>query len=531
MIFFTILPLTLGLAAQTSYASAIERTTSPCSNIPKPHVPGAEVLAITSRIIKNGTVGAAQPTLTHDVHGINVCEVNVTLSHPEIKDSVFVQTWLPLYTWNNRFAAIGGGAWLAGQGTIDLALPASLGYAVSSTDAGLTDATPLSPAGWALKKDGTVNNGLLTNFASRSIHDMAIVGKAVTASFYGRKARHAYWNGCSTGGRQGLVAAQQYPDDFNGILAGAPAIYWTQYVVAELWPEVVMKEAGYYPLHCEFDAILQSAVAACDKKDHVQDGVITNPFTCHFDPFTTVGTQAKCKDGNITITAKTASIVRKIWDGPKTSHGTKLWTGMPIGASLDALADTQLINGTAENGPYPFFLPETWIQYFVKQNPAFDVTAINTAEFANIFAASKTKYDKLIGSANPDLSAFKRSGGKLLVWHGLADQLIYPQDSVKYLKEVEQKLGGEDATSNFFRLFLAPGVDHCAYGTPAGAVPVDPFAALVSWVENGTAPETLLAETKIGAPAHFTRKICRYPLIAKYRGCGDPNVAESYSCV
>lgn len=530
MVLFKLLPLAVGLAAHTVHASAIEKTTSACSNIPKPHIPGAEVLSITSRIIKNGTVGAALPTLVQDVHNINVCEVNVTLSHPEIKDSVFVQTWLPLHNWNERFAAIGGGAWLSGQGTIDLALPASLGYAVSSTDAGLTGATPLSPAGWALKKDGTVNTGLLTNFASRSIHDMAIVGKAVTASFYGRKAQHSYWNGCSTGGRQGLVAAQQYPDDFNGILAGAPAIYWTEYVVAELWPQVVMKEAGYYPLSCEFDAIVQKAIEACDKKDRVQDGVITDPFSCKFDPFTAVGTQAQCNDVNVTITAKTASIVRKIWDGPKTSRDNKLWTGMPIGANLNSVAGTQPINGTGKNGPLPLFLPTTWIRYFVKRNPNFDVTAVNPAELANIFAESKSKFDKLIGSANPDLSAFKTSGGKLLVWHGLADQLIYPQDSVKYLKEVEQKLGGEDATSKFFRLFLAPGVDHCAYGVPAGAAPVDPFAALVSWVEDGIAPEALQAETKSGAPAHFTRKICRYPLQAKYRGCGDTNVAESYSC-
>lgn len=521
--------LVLALAACAVRAATIDEATSACSSIPKPHVEGARVVSIASRLISNGTVLSSSPTLNYDVYNINVCEVNVTLSHPEAKDSVLVQTWLPVKKWNNRFAAIGGGAWLAGQGAIDLAVPATQGYAVSSTDAGLTDANPGTPAGWALKLDGSVNIPLLTNFASQSIHDMAVVGKAVTSSFYGRQPKHSYWNGCSTGGRQGLVAAQQYPYDFDGISAGAPAAYWTQYVVAELWPQVVMREANYYPLPCEFRTIVARAVEACDTKDRVKDSVITDPFSCTFDPFSLVGTQFQCDDGvNLTVTAKTAAIVRKIWDGPKSSKGVSLWSGMPIGSRLDIVAGTQPVNGT--NGPKPFFLAEEWVQFFVKRDPKFNVGALTATDFEKIFAESYSKFDNLIGSANPDLSVFKASGGKLLVWHGLADQLIYPQDSIKYLKEVEHKLGGRDHTGQFFRLFLAPGVDHCAYGA-AGAAPIDPLAAVVSWVEDGIAPDMLKGETPADAPTHFTRKICRYPLQPKYRGCGSTAIAESYSCI
>jgi hypothetical protein len=203
---------------------------------------------------------------------------------------------------------------------------------------------------------------------------------------------------------------------------------------------------------------------------------------------------------------------------------------MPIGASLADLAKTLGDNGTRVGEP--FFVSDTWIRYFVKADPAFDTTQFDIAGFTKIFRESKRKFDSLIGSADPDLSGFKKSGGKLLVWHGLADQLIYPQDSVHYLEQVEHIMGGKSAAiEKFFRLFLAPGVDHCGYGVPAGAVLTDPLTSLVAWVENGTAPEVLLAETKDGSPKHFTRKVCPYPKVAKYRGCGNPDVAESYKCV
>lgn len=504
-----------------------------CSTIPKPDLPQAEIISINTRLIINGTVFGNGQTLKQDVHGINVCEVNVTLSHEHTSDKVLVQTWLPLQGWNNRFLALGGGAWLAGQGAVDLALPAVGGYAASSTDGGL-DGNPYTPAGWALDNNGSFNNPLLENFAHRSIHDMAVVGKAVAASFYKRKPAHSYWNGCSTGGRQGMVAAQRYPHDFDGILAGAPAIYWTQYVVAELWPQVVMREHSYYPLHCEFDTIVAKAVDACDELDGVKDGVITDPSACNFDPFTLVGTPALCDESaNITISNATAAIVRDIWTGPKAADGSVLWPGLLMGASLNALADTKLTDGA--NGPMPFFLAEQWVQYFVRQNTGLNVGALTASEFQSILIQSKSKFDAIIGSANPDLSAFKAKGGKLLAWHGLADQLIFPQDSVRYLQQVEQHLGGSGAVDSFFRLFLAPGVDHCAFGAgqsfAKGAAPVDPLKALTSWVEDDHAPDVLYGENPSTATPHFTRKICKYPLKPKYKGCGSNMLAKNYICV
>ncbi|KAI5463675.1 Tannase/feruloyl esterase [Mariannaea sp. PMI_226] len=492
-----------------------------CENIPKPHIDGAEVQSISSTVLHDYTVPAFPPYLLTDVHNINVCEVNITLTHSGQDDLVTIQTWLPIRHWNQGFIATGGSAWLAGLGTVSLAQPAASGYMVSSTDAGLAGHNPLSPASWALKKDGTMNTALLTNFASRSIHDMAVIGKSLASSFYGQNVQHSFWNGCSTGGRQGLVAAQQYPHDFDGILAGAPALNWTEYVIAELWPQVVMKEAGYYPLPCEFDTVVQKAIEACDKNDGVKDNVISDPFGCRFDPASLIGTKAQ---------SKTASIIRRIWDGPKAPDGTKLWSGLPVGANLNALAGTT--NVTGHNGPNPFFLADQWASYFVKENPKFNTGALSESDFLELFAESRKKFSNIMDSADPDIRAFKKAGGKLLVWHGLADQLIYPQDSIHYLKAVEQKIGSHADTANFFRLFLAPGVDHCGYGAvpSAGAIPVDPFAALVSWVQDGTPPEELQAETAPTAKDHFTRKVCRYPLKATYIGHGDAGTASNYRC-
>ncbi|KAG9501715.1 hypothetical protein J7337_007406 [Fusarium musae] len=403
------------------------------------------------------------------------------------------QIWLPLDNWNFRYLAIGGGAWAAGLGQFDLALPASQGYAVSSTNAGISG-NPIDPSDWALKPDGTVNYGLLQNFASRSVHDMALIGKSVAASFYKVPATKAYFNGCSTGGRQGLAAAQHYPSDFDGILAGAPAIYWSEYVMAELWPQVVMKDANYYPSTCELDAFVSAAVESCDGKDVVVDGVVTEPFTCEYDPFA-------------------------------------LFDQRIEGASLTALAATKTVNGTITGAP--FFVADTWVRNFVKADPSFDTSELSISDFEKLFSESRAKFGHIMDSSDPNLHRFRTAGGKMIIWHGLSDQLIYPQDSIRYLTEVEKKFkskGKSEDMDNFLRLFLAPGVDHCGFGQNPGAVPTDPFGALLAWVEDEKPPHTVEAHTKPDALTQFSRKICLYPEMAKYKGRGNTSFSKNYIC-
>ncbi|KAL2136236.1 hypothetical protein VTI74DRAFT_4866 [Chaetomium olivicolor] len=502
-----------------------------CINIPAPHVPGAKVLAVKSTVLTNYTVNSFPPLLNTPVTGINVCEVVVSLTHPGANDTVNFQVWLPLdsQSWNGRFISLGGSAWAAGHGPLTIAPYAVKGFAAASTDAGL-DGDILNPGGWAIKPDGTVNTELLTNFASRSIHELAVVGKAIAASYYGKAPEFSYWNGCSTGGRQGMVAAQRFPGDFDGIVAGAPAIYWTKYVIAELWPQVVMNEAGYWPSGCEFAAVREDAVAACDELDGVKDGVISNLAKCKYSAKRLVGKKINCGVVAVEIKEKVAEIVEKIWDGPKTSSGKRLWYGLTVGAPLDSLVGTQEVNGTRIGSP--FSVAADWARFFVKRNPSFDAAALSSDALRKLFAESVQSFESVMDSSDTDLSGFHRAGGKLLVWHGEADNLIFPQDSIVYRKEVENKMGvAGRRIDDFFRLFIAPGVDHCAGGSIDGAGPSDPLGSLIDWVENRKAPDELAAATLPTAKAQFTRKLCPYPLVATYDGHGDPNVAASYRCV
>ncbi|KFY13078.1 hypothetical protein V491_06530 [Pseudogymnoascus sp. VKM F-3775] len=527
----TLLTATIGILVHSAVATPTHEANS-CANIPVPNVHGAKVLSIESKERHNFTVSAYSPLLLFDVPNLRICDVNVTLTHPNTGDKVLVQVWLPLKKWNGRFVATGGSAWAAGVGQYALAPVVAQDFVAAATDAGVSGEL-LTPGLWALDAKGKVNQGLLTNFASRSIHDMAIVAKAVTESFYGKQPTYSYWNGCSTGGRQGLVAAQEYPDDFDGILAGAPAISWDKYVVAEHWPQVVMKEAKYFPSHCELDAVTQAAIAACDELDGVKDGVISNLAACRFDPFTVVGKRSRCEDQEVVISPTIASIVKKIWAGPKDAQGKQLWDGLTMGAPLTSLADTTPISGTS--GPLkgaPFFVSDTWIRYYLKTDPNFNTSTISSTELSNLFSESIRKYSDIIGSDDPDLSGFKKSGGKLLVWQGGSDPLVFPQGTAKYRERVEKLMGGcAEDVDKFFRLFFAPGVDHCGQGATIGAIPSDPFGALISWVENGKAPDTLPASTPANAKVQFTRNICKYPLVSKYRGFGDPNSARNFDCV
>jgi pimeloyl-ACP methyl ester carboxylesterase len=515
-----------GVLAATVRATTTTHHPPSCSNIPTPHVPGAKVLSVTSTPLTNFTVPATPPLLSADVPNINVCAVTVALTHPGANDTVTFQIWLPLQTsaWNNRLLSLGGSAWAAGIGPLALAPYAVQGFAAGATDAGL-DGNLVDPSGWALKADGTVNTALLENFASRSIHELAVVGKAVTESYYGRKAEYSYWQGCSTGGRQGMVAAQKYPRDFDGIVAGAPAIYWTKYVIAELWPQVVMSEVGYWPQGCELAAVREDAVAACDGLDGVKDGVISDLGRCKYDPKTFVGKKIDCAGTEVVASEKLVEVARKIWEGPKTASGSRLWYGLNIGAPFATLAKTEDGHGA------PFFVPATWAADFVEANPRFNVSGLDSAGLRELFDKSVAKFNDLIDSSNPDLSGFKEAGGKLLVWHGEADDIIFPQATIQYRKEVEKKMGiSGRRVDDFFRLFMAPGVDHCAGGAIDGAGPTDPLASVIAWVEKNKAPNEIPAATLPTAKTQFTRKLCPYPQVARYEGHGDPTKAASYRC-
>ena len=475
----------LQVAALLAIPGTAAATGSACASLGKPAVPGAQVVSVS---------GVERTTANLPAY----CDVNVNLTHPGSNDNVRVELWLPLQGWNGRFQGTGGGGFATGLFDVELGPAIQAGYAAAATDGG-HDQNLYDPSSWALDASGHVNTPLLVDFASRSVHDMTVVGKAVTAEFYGRAASYSYFNGCSTGGRQGLMEAQRYPSDYNGIVADAPAINWTPFTMAQLWPQVVMNERHHAPTTCEFAAFDQAAIAAC--------GEITSPTSCHFDPATLVGKTIVCDGKNVTITAADAEVVREIWAGPPQ------WYGLTPGAPFDALATA--------GAPFP--VAANWVKYFVEQNPNFDVADLDYGQFAAIWQQSQARYGQLMGTADPDLTRFAQGGGKMVTFHGLADQLIFPAGTVNYYQRVARTMGGLDQVGQFYRLFLAPGVQHCGGGT--GPMPIDPVAAVAAWVEHGVAPDTLPAATPTS-----TRDLCRYPLVSRYNGSGDPNSAASYHC-
>ncbi|CAM1509722.1 Fc.00g000570.m01.CDS01 [Cosmosporella sp. VM-42] len=522
---FSVLFLVTTFLSSSLAGVAVQRhTKTACDHLKAPCIPGAEIISINGTELWNYIVPAVSPFLPSPVSGLNVCAVDVVLTHQNAHDRVLVKVWMPLQDWNGRFQANGGSGYAAGGLDLTLGPSAKQGYSSASTDAGVA-LNPLSPEAWALRTDGSVDLEALTNFAHRSVHDMATVGKDITEQFYGAKPEYSYWNGCSTGGRQGMVAAQRYPDLFDGILAGAPAIYWAIYVIAEQWPQVVMKQENTFPSQCELKAFTAAAVAECDDLDGILDGVIDDPDVCHFDPYRLVGKHVECDGTKITITEAVARVVLKVLQGPYRQTGKPLWCGLNVGTALDSLANTT-IGGKKRDGN-PFFVNDAWIRYFVVKDPNYNLSTIDYPTLEHLFVQSQEEYDDIIGTDNADLSGFEDAGGKLLMWHGLSDQLIFPKGTIDYRNRVERLMGGPAKVDECYRLFLAPGVDHCAGNPSLGAVPNDPFGALVSWVEEKQAPANLTAE--LSGSQGGARIICPYPKIAQYVG-GNKKSAKSFRC-
>jgi feruloyl esterase len=341
------------------------------------------------------------------------CEVTVVLTHPGANDDATMQVWLPQSGWNGRFEAVGGAAYAAGDDGA-LANAVKQGYAAATTDAGV-DESGLDTS-WGLDASGQVDTALLENFASRSVHEMALVGKQIVADAYSRAASYSYFNGCSTGGRQGYMEAEQYPTDFNGINADAPAINWNQFEVATLWPQVVMNEEHTYPTTCEFNAFNQAVLKACDALDGVADGLISDPARCDYDPRSLIGTKVECDGKQYTITAADAEVVREIWDGPRDANGNRLWYGLPVGADFSALAATATDSNGVTTGS-PFIVPAEWVATFVEKQPSFNTADLTYAQFDQIFQKARAEYDSIIGTSDPNLSAFRAAGGKLIRRH------------------------------------------------------------------------------------------------------------------
>jgi hypothetical protein len=487
---------------------------------PKPLYPSADPVrsceSLASVSLLNATIESAAVD-NGDNRIPASCRVTAAISHPGAGDRVRVFVGLPLKGWNGRFQGTGGGGFSGGSPN-GLRQPLMAGYAAGATDTGHEGGS----GSFGLDSNGRLNWHLIRDNAYLGIHEMTVAGKVLTQEFYGKAPGYSYFSGCSTGGRQGLSEAQRYPDDYHGILSGAPAINWPKLHVEQLWGHLVMLEAKHFVPNCRFELATAAAIEACDANDGVKDGVLDDPRRCTYDAKALVGkSNTECS----AVTEADAAVIRRIWEGPRRRDGSFLWYGLPRGARF-ALSAT---GGTPLTGR-PFTITLDWFRYFLMQNPQWDWTTVTAETYEELWDQSIEQFGAVFGTDNPDLSAFRDRGGRLIAWHGWADPLIYAEGTIDYHTRVQRVMGGPEKTASFLRLFMAPGVEHCGGGE--GPAPSGQFEAVVRWVEEGKAPETLdaIRRDKAGEIVR-SRPLCRYPLVARYKGRGSTDAAESFECV
>jgi len=453
-----------------------------------------------------------------------------------------IEIWLPLPSaWTNRFQGVGGGGYAGTISWTALAAAVAGGYVTASTDTGHSSFAPnngLGGGGFGLTQPAdTLNVRLIQDFAERSELELARKGKAFTRAFYGTGPRFSYWTGCSTGGRQGWIMAQRHPEEYDGYLTGAPAFNWDRFIPAELWGQVVMKDEVGAPISpAKLSAVTTAAVAACagNSGDGTRstDAFLADPRLCTYNP-AQMSCSAQPANPNC-LTSQEVGAVSKIWDGPRDTHGRRLWFGLDRGASLGAL-----------NGSSPFTISTDHFAYWLHQNPSFDWHTVTEASFGTDFSNSESKFENVIGTDSIDLEDFIEHKAKNITYHGTADQLIFSRGTTNYFERLQKRYGAQNV-DKFARLFMVPGMGHCgggpganSFGNAGPAPSSDPqhdiLKALIDWVEFRSPPERIIATKFVNdnpaSGVSFTRPLCVFPKLAAYKGTGDAADSGNWACV
>jgi feruloyl esterase len=456
------------------------------------------------------------------------------VSNPSADSNINFEVWLPdRANWNRKFLSTGEGGF-AGQlnyqrNGLDAAMDENLrrGYATASTDTGHV----ASDQWWAIGHPERV-----TDYLYRAKHVTTVAAKAIILAHYGQAPVRSYFNSCSNGGRQGLMEAQRYPEDFDGYIIGAPWNFQSHSNAGFIWDAQALAAPSARIPGEVLPVIAKAAIAACDKDDGLADGIITDPSRCHFDPKSLI-----CA-GDATsgcLTRPQADALQKIYDGPKNPRtGDAIFPGFARGSEAGWTGKVRPT--TAASGLLVYF------SNLVYQNREWDLTKFS---FDTDMAHTDQVVGRLGNSISTDYSGVIRRGAKIIQYHGWNDQTLQPEYSPQYYEQVAKANGGLDRTKNFYRLFMLPGVDHCYSGVGAsnfGGVGMqippsrdashDLMTALETWVERGRPPAQFIG-TKYtdNQPAtktvQFTRPICLYPSVPRYKGAGDPNDASSFACV
>jgi len=446
------------------------------------------------------------------------------------RPAINFEVWLPLEDWNGKFQVVGNGGM---AGTLSYAAMAGAlqrNYATASTDTGHRAGPVSFDASWASGRPD-----LIEDFGHRALHLTTVNGKKVVSALYQSPPQFSYYVGCSKGGQQGLMEAQRYPDDFDGIIAGDPANDWTRfYAGAHLWYSQAMladEEAWIPP--AKLQTLGDAVNNACDALDGIEDGILMNPLACNFKPASlacAVGT-----DDNSCLNPKQVSAVEKIWSGVTNSRGELIYPGLVPGGEAAPGGWANWVTGREPFRSLHWLGGEGFFRWFVFDDPDWDFT---TFDYDADLDYALRRVGPAVDAINPDLTPLRDNGAKLIVYHGWSDPDISPIASIDYYNEVvsfiESEIGSNDrnaaltSTRDFYRLFMVPGMGHCSGGP--GPDRFDAFTALENWVEQGVAPESILAAKQEDGVTVRSRPLCPYPEVAQYNGIGNTDLAENFSC-
>ena len=483
----------------------------------------------TAELVTSGDLEA--DTLEKPLHGLPpFCRVTGVLK-PSADSEIRFEVWLPENGWNGRFLGAGNGGFAGQIGYQNLAGNLGRGFATAGSDAG--HQAQSEDASWAFGHPEKIKD-----FGWRAVHLSTQRAQEIVAAYYGKKPDKSYFDSCSDGGREALMEAQRFPEDYDGILAGAPANAWTHMLVAGV--DVAQLTNGNpraYISALKLPAIQKAALAACDQADGVKDGFINDPPKCHFDPDVL---QCKAGDSLDCLTAPQVTALKKYYAGGSDGRGHSLFPGYAMGDEAGAWGSW--VVGQGPGGASGLNYARNFLRYMVMNDPKFNIL---TADVATLLDQAVRTTAPDLDAINADLTAFKARGGKLIMYHGWDDPAISPWNSIGYYESVQKTMGAEP-TASFMRLYMVPGMEHCVRGPGPAAfgqlgIPTSSgpkygvFDQLVDWVEKdvpaGNVIATKYAAGEDGKPkVEMTRPLCPYPAVAHYKGSGDTNNASSFSC-
>jgi hypothetical protein len=455
------------------------------------------------------------------------CRVAVTLT-PTSDSAIMAEVWLPdPARWNGNYLGAGNGGFggtVSGP-ALDMRGAVAQGYAAAGNDLGHELTSMVIDGTWVLGHPEKV-----IDFAYRADHVTAEFAKSLIAAYYGRQQQFSYFRGCSNGGHEALMEAQKYPADYDGIVAGAPANAWTRIMTGFLWNEAAQLEMPQSEIpKSKLQMIQEAVLAKCDALDGVKDGIINDPGACHFDPKALLCTSG---DAPNCLTHPQFDALNKIYGGPvNPSTGRSIYPGFPPGSEgLPGNWETWIIGPKSSQSQFA----NQFYGGFVAGDPNWNYRSF---DFSTGLAKTDAAIGPVINSDNPDLRAFAARGGKLILFQGWADAAITPWGTIQYYQDIERTMGADQA-HRFVRLFLAPGMMHCAGGP--GPNSFDAVAAVAQWREKNQAPESIIAAryanpvaVMTGAPKGdplSTRPLCAYPKVAHWTGKGSADEAKNYEC-